>query len=802
MTTRKLLFLLINFVYLNHMALSNNLTRESGGGSTMAPAIEQISVNTSICGTKSMTTFQVNVIESGSYLLQFWLMGVKHTNNTFSTYNLRIDNSSTIAGQITTERGDWNNLPSSGLSVYLTQGLHNISLEGTLDDVPNAERVKNTVLEPVQSIHPSPFNNLVLHEYQLRKKHQLFTQIALPYDTLSSTYRMINYFPHENDSTSPPFYYAAELNKSVFYTFYRLEYYTQGQILNYRTDVLDDVHHVIHVFSKDNPTIYSWSSASTGDHATLNITAPQSGFYYVLLRSLSDDEWGTCNLTINNERIFENVPISCSKTEIPAQISTENYTCFAKCVDNDPIILIMQNGQVGNVVNYNDDFPYNSAQSSYRWGKNARIDSPFSQGQWVFTTTKSYPYNVNTDIYAGCRLQSSISGGFPYLCSADVVIASNTTNYNYNCLSWAVGEWMTSFWINELDDNPLDETEYKIGVDALLDAYGFTPIGATESNAVIDLWRGYYSGNNNRYECTHASVRSKGHLYAAGYDWESTLAQGKRIFHPRYSLRDDNGSGYGEVFAHYVKKNNPADIPIDFPIILNINLNQSEIETINREATLLEDNKNNNFEKMYDYCKAKGTDIVTISIDTYERVEGYHELLEVCKDIPSLKFLLFKKICNGDVLSIKLLKDIIASYNKQLLYDVRELVKQLCASQAKSTQKVIYTVQAEALLWIKSLLNDKLFFRLPENYISLSSDDIIETKVFGQKLKISFNLPSDAVVSIILGDINGSMARNIIEQKALLAGKNTFSVQIPPKGVYSIGLIINGSIYKKKILIN
>lgn len=67
--------------------------------------LTQTGVNTTISGSKSITTFQVDVATSANYYLKFWLMGVKHTDNTYSTYDLRIDNNN-VSDQVETNRGD------------------------------------------------------------------------------------------------------------------------------------------------------------------------------------------------------------------------------------------------------------------------------------------------------------------------------------------------------------------------------------------------------------------------------------------------------------------------------------------------------------------------------------------------------------------------------------------------------------------------------------------------------------------------------------------------------------------------
>ena len=131
--TGAVLFLLVtglhNITAAENSILSNNLT------------LTQDSVYTHIENGKAITTFRVTASSSGNYSLRFWLMGVKHTDATYSSYAIRIDNNA-ISDSVTTDRGDWHLYqPDNTSSTYLTQGQHLIHLEGTLSDVPNAERV-------------------------------------------------------------------------------------------------------------------------------------------------------------------------------------------------------------------------------------------------------------------------------------------------------------------------------------------------------------------------------------------------------------------------------------------------------------------------------------------------------------------------------------------------------------------------------------------------------------------------------------------------------------------------------------
>ena len=131
-------------------------------------------------------------------------MGVKHTDATYSSYAIRIDNNA-ISDSVTTDRGDWHLYqPDNTSSTYLTQGQHLIHLEGTLSDVPNAERVM------------TPEGNSLMNantRYAKMKNHENYANYSnITEDPLETTFRGINYYSIGDNPTTPPFRFNAELN--------------------------------------------------------------------------------------------------------------------------------------------------------------------------------------------------------------------------------------------------------------------------------------------------------------------------------------------------------------------------------------------------------------------------------------------------------------------------------------------------------------------------------------------------------------------------------------------------------------
>lgn len=761
---------------------------------TSSVSLSLNSVETTVSGNKTITTFQVYAPEAHNYKIEFWLMGVKHLDGSYSSYDLRVDNG-TVSDQVVTDCGDWCLYsPENSSALYLTQGIHSISLEGSLNDVPNAESVYGTYsnMWPVSS---GGHTLTAIANYQSLKNHVLqINQIIV--DSLTSVYRKIDCFPYEHNSASPPFYYTAELNKTVFYTFYRKEYYTIGQTITYETDVINGVDHVLNVFNPSNPGSCSWSAASENGHATLSVTIPQTGFYYVLVRTDSNEEWGTCNLTINNDRRFEGIPVGCSRTEISLPSAYgEEFSCFALSKTGNPSVMLIDDGDV---VAYNDDFPYDATLSDYDWGKNARIDGPLSEDQWLLSINPKSLSAYSYDVYTGCRKTDLEC--FSNFKNLDIIKSSEVSGY-YNCISWAVGEWMVGLWLNNYNGVTSSPIKYKDVLDSIFTAYNYIET-ESENPADIDLWK-RYNDNTGMIECTHASIRSKRGQYAAGYDWESKLGANVRVFHPRYALEGDE---YGEVFAHYYRNtiSTISDSIQIMPDFLNISLTQEEFERIEQGVSQMKGELLYQFDEMYTECQKNGAFRVSVCIDSFEEVKPYSQLLALCKNYPELHYLIYQKVCKREILAIKLLVDIAKAADKQMLDEIMSQVEEKRLSMQTSEQKVLRTVQSDALALVKALLskeNQYAPFVLTEENISNSQTEMAKISVKERQLTIEFDLPTDAFVSVMLGNLNGTMISDVVSLHRMSAGKQQISAVVSESGIYTVGIAINGSIYKKKVKI-
>lgn len=746
-------------------------------------SLVQDNVTTQIVNGRVETVFAVTASDSGVYHISFWLMGVRHQDGTFSRYMLKVDNDS--VDQVITSRGDWSTCyPSSPDGVYLEQGTHQISLVGSINDIPNAEWINKS----------NNNHNMLVYQltdterYNLRKSHNtsIIENAFSSLDTLSAYYRELNY-KFLGDSNYPPMKYHAELNKDVFYSFFRLEYFLEGQIVSIQTNGTN-ICHALSMFSKDSPECFSWVTVSNsmGSASLNNIQIPQSGFYYVLLRTTDPSQYGTCNLCINNDRFFDDVPICCSSTQVQHAESNFIYCSFAISQNADPFICLIDAN--GRVCNYNDDYPYNPVLSDFNWGNNSRIDSHLSHNNWLFTTTKSYPVSFvqKCDVYTGCRKGSFHWNYFENLKEDDVIFSSEQEtevdlNY-YNCISWSAGVWMEWY-------NPFDRIEE---FDDFYSNYGYSRTNSS-SQAVIDVW-----GRNGEFQ--HASVKSKGHQYAAGYDWESKDGGLQRFFHPRYALRTDDY--YGDVVAHYARNYNLSLYPGPGPI-QKFSFSDSEMTEIENGINKIPYNIKKTFWNLYNDYRNDSTIIHLSDTRQFDRAHGYNDLLSFCLNNPCVVYILYKEVSKRSVFPMKLLQDLVEKKQPGLLSTVKESYKSICKKRNNTTS---LSVQVEGILLSKVLLGEISssldIERMIDDRIDRCEKNCLSVFVQGYSVYTSLNIEEKSEVMLFLTNLNTLEKKEILRNRVLEVGQHDFPITIDQPGLYSVCLIANGGLYEKKIKIS
>ena len=743
-----------------------------------------------ITNNKPVTTFDISIPYSGNYYISAWLMGVKHEDNSYSTYTMQVDNSY-YTYSITNNSADWNF--SNLVSIYIPQGNHQLHIySNTLSDVPNVEMIY------ICSV-PIPQSNA---SYLLMKSHN---QTVFPIDQYNYEYQL-TYYAVENSQDSPPIHYTGFRDKSIYYTFRRLVYFEEGDDMkiSVTSSSSNTGNIVIDAFHVDNPTT-GWS---TGLYSAPTLTpildtvAPMTGFYYIIVRTNNNNYWGTCNLNINNSAYFENVPVNCCNTFVTGVTYGNFQTSFALGTNGDPYVMLMY--PQGGVLAYNDDFESESTFSDFNWGTDARIHFRHSSTYWVFTAlSNSFPqsqYAATADIYTGIETHltnqlTQIETNYPNYKVNDIMVSSTPSNY-YNSLSWAFGDW-TSPCIYEGDGltllNALEE------LDSYASIYGYTRNGANENNSEVDVYT-KYSETEGDEVLSFASVKSKGHYFAAGYSWESKLGSDERVFHPRHSLE---GGIAGQIAYHYIKDSQSIasrnNMLCDIRVIENASFNLSEYEIIENGILSIQPEIKESFDLLWTKCTEAGKWKPVIYLSEYEQWDYYPELLNLCKSYSELKYKIYQLVDKGYSLAIKLLYDIEKPLHESVLKKIQENTKK--KRKDINGLPIICPIKTEALLFIKALFEKEGSFNV-ENNVNYSNAPIFELKQKYKEISIKFKIDVPSTISIKLFDATHNEIINIITDRLIDCGTTQESFTINKSGIYVVCLIVNGCVYEKKITIN
>jgi len=276
--------------------------------------------------------------------------------------------------------------------------------------------------------------------------------------------------------------------------------------------------------------------------------------------------------------------------------SKYKYNYFVANLTGDSRIWISDNGGTSaKVLAFNDDY---EGDGNYEWGLKSRVlkDLPKDVGYIQVSAYSSYTPTGNCDLYAKVS-ESFTTYLFPKLDRREGMRSApdDDVNKEYNCGAWAGG--MTEFeWPVDIESDycvkkysqsgyaycdPLPSFDKYFESARYVGAMEYERTSINDSEGLIDLW--YSSG----YGYSHTSVGKYANNHAHGFDYESKIGTGERIFHPRHSLEGDM---YGNVKYSYKPKKSSglkSAILLDESIARGLSVVET-IELTNEEENIIE----------------------------------------------------------------------------------------------------------------------------------------------------------------------------------------------------------------------
>ena len=306
---------------------------------------------TEVKGQETRVSFEVEAQSAGEYNIHFWIFPTKLKDGTYAKYAVEI-NGEIQKGEINTTIGDWQSATiSNGSRVKLLSGTNIISIIGQSPDVPSVEHIY--VSKNNKSIDDSKYKayRANVENENIMNKAQRTT--AIVGDTIASD----NILKAVSTGDNPLYNYTYALNVSFKYTFYKTVSFNKGQQIFVATSGIDNFTHILEIFSATTPENYSWSAISNSNClASLNLTIPATGLYYVRVRSYLNARSGFCNLNINGENYYERVPLYSTGYRCTQDTNNEynTFTCYR---EGDPRLWIEEgSGIPGKISAFNDDY--------------------------------------------------------------------------------------------------------------------------------------------------------------------------------------------------------------------------------------------------------------------------------------------------------------------------------------------------------------------------------------------------------------------------------------------------------------
>lgn len=777
-------------------------------------------------GDLSYTTFEVNTLKSGLYNLNMWILPSQLADGSVSSYAVNV-NGEMLKSKVAPETGE---IQSYMLNekVVLKSGKNTVSFIAKAPEVAEIEFIRLSPSETKAFISSEKFDNYMkeINELNAASASKMSKQerivvgppVVGPPVIGPPVLQDTSFFLQPNYTINSLYNYGYKKNITYRYTYFRTVNLTAGQTFFVATNGINKFGHYLELFSSSNPQDYTWNSRSNSDGlASLNITIPVTGLYYVMVRSSKNAALGSVNININGQYYYPNVP-AFSVGYLYHQDTEREYNSFTAQATSDPRIWIERSKSI---VGFNDDW---NKTSDFNWGRNSRVKQFYkSKVHAVLVSAYSSSTPVGTcNLYVGCR-NSTVYPYFENL-KADDAIMSAPASGVYNCISWSGGitdywEWPPVPFSDYYQGTPLASFDYFYGTYR----YGkrkptnpkeectiYSRSGATAANSLIDLWA-IVNGTSKEY--THASVSGEANGHHHGYDWESKPGSLMRTFHPRNALR---GNSYGQVVAYY------RPVAIAYPyslsqsiadgssVLENVQFTDLEKAVLKAEIDNMALSQKSTFETKYAAWKATWAESPYSDMRRYENSQ-FTDLLNYCKPRPDLNYLVYSKLGEGDFLNLLLVDKLTLTNNvanNQMLDRIKLSNSNNVTTSSGAT--IVRSPYSNSMLYVKNLISGSPRMQAAKRSmdseddnttgITYSNTDDVSVRSNGNEIGISFTLSKDAKVFVSILELSGLEIKPVVRDH-FVAGQYDYTTTMDKPGMYLVRIEINGNVNVKKITI-
>jgi hypothetical protein len=701
---------------------------------------------------------------------------------------------------------------TTGQQVLLTAGKHQLHFSSSSNQYPIIDQVSLTTSGSDAALERH-WNNL---DAQLQRMAAMKPASNVPADKNNAAGGGANKLLANPEGT-----YGHQVDESFAYTTFMWYYFAPGTTVTFETKS-STIDPVLHLFNPNNIDAESWSQDDFGGtwESKLTVTIVSGGSYCLLVRPYYSTT-GTTNIYKDGVLVSASTPIGGRNFYNTSTNTGELnfFTCQLTGNTNPDTRLFTLPYSAAPFTGYNDDY---YGTGDYYWYRQSRIKKNFAAIQYYsFVCAYSTTSAGYADTYMAVP-NSNVYNYFVNLKQDDAIQAAPETG-TYNCISWSGG--VTTYWswppydpynVYYVAGNPLagfDRFYSNTPVKRYSGAANYTRSGATQYNAVVDLWA--YAGSY-----THGSVRKPGNAHPHGYDWESKPGGTARTFHPRNALNGAAPSYYGDVVGYYIptgtyaaraagtngigtdKEAIDAGYDVADKAALSIEAN-NKLQQLNSRVNTASSEM---FNKLYDTWQAtwKANEIQSDPRRYYQNAEG-EALLKYCRENRSEVLpMVFSRYLNGNAICNHLLSELTMEQYGKLLDEVKN--EYITNPYDKQGRYIINSAYYNGIRHIEKILRDS---KSPAIAPAPLPAETFTVQVAPNPVKDAFNIQLDikqtSTISIQLINTQTGATKSVKKATTILAGTYRFAANISdmnfvPGSLLTVKITVNDAVKTYKVI--